>query len=203
MSAILVPQLLRVAWIAAVIGAALLAACSKGPVPVESVTLGSFQCRHSLAPGKTESLSCNAEGRELFAVMQAPAPHGMARTIGIGNGEVRLEDWDGDGVWNSLSYDVLDKSGTLVAESQDLNFDGRAEIYTDARARRLYRRLDNAWVEVRPEGHDASGKVIYCVTLNGKARRVFPFLEPPRFEALPNTGGNGAAGNGAPARQCG
>jgi len=165
---------------------------------VESVTLGSFQCRHSLAPGKTESLSCSTEGRELFAVMQAPAAHGMARTIGVGNGEVRLQDWDGDGVWNSLSYDVLDKSGTLVAQSQDLNFDGRAEVYTDARARRLYRRLNNEWVEIRSQGRDAAGKVIYCVTLDGKAQRVFPFSEPPRFAPLPN-----AAGNGSPAKQCG
>ena len=191
-------KLLRVAVFAGTLGVALLTACSRGPDPVESVTLGSFQCRHSLSPGKTESLSCSTEGRELFAVMQAPAAHGMARTIGVGNGEVRLEDWDGDGVWNSLSYDVLDKSGTLVAESQDLNFDGRAEVYTDARARRLYRRLNNGWVEIRAQGRDAAGKVIYCVTLDGKAQRVFPFMEPPRFEPLPTAGANGAL-----ARQCG
>ena len=187
-----------IAGVAGIVGAAMLTACSKGPVPVESVILGSFQCRHSLSPGKTESLSCSTEGRELFAVMQAPAVHGMARTIGIGNGEVRLEDRDGDGVWNSLSYDVLDKSGTLVAQAQDLNFDGRAEIYTDARAHRLYRRLNNAWVEIRAQGHDASGKVIYCVKMDGKAQRVFPFMEPPRFEPLPNSTGNGPA-----PRQCG
>ncbi len=71
------------------------------------------------------------------------------------NPRVNLSDFDGDGVYDRLSYSAFDQDGKLTVDVADFNLDGQPDlrtVYDDSKSK-VYAWIGDRWQRVEKRGH--------------------------------------------------
>ena len=78
---------------------------------------------------------------------------------------VSLQDWNKDGIYDHLSYDVIDKEGDVKVSVDDRNLDGEPEtkmVMVDKDKTNVYVWIEEGWHLAKKGG----------VVINGKWRKI-------------------------------
>jgi hypothetical protein len=113
---------------------------------------------------KTHRVLSIQNGLEINVYQPVPGP---MNKLPLAN----LQDWNHDGIYDGLSYDVIDKEGNIKVSVVDRNLDGEPEtklVTVDKDNTNVYVWIEGGWHLAKKGGVIINGKWRKIKTVNGK-----------------------------------